>query len=247
MARRRPILVAAVLGALLVLGAVLLLYTSLDSIVREAIERYGSELTGTRVRVSSVDISPRSGQGTLRGLRVANPEGFGGGDAFRLGEITVRIDVGTLTGDPIVVEEVKIEGPVVNYQLDPKGRSNVSVIQSHVEGYSSGSGGSEGAGEPGAPKRLRIRRFSFENGTVELDAEALGVDKRSTNLPSLKLSDLGGRSGAPPDVIGKQVLVAFGRRVTKSVAASGLERTIDEKLGGKAAEAAKGILRSIMD
>ena len=62
-------------AAVVVIAAVAayLLLTSLDAIVERAIERYGSEITGTAVRVSSVDISLTSGRGTVRGLTVANP------------------------------------------------------------------------------------------------------------------------------------------------------------------------------
>ena len=52
------------------------LLSNLDSIVKSAIEQYGSEITGTRVRVGSVKITLTEGRGTIRGLRVGNPSGF---------------------------------------------------------------------------------------------------------------------------------------------------------------------------
>ena len=90
-------------GVLLILLALFLwfVYASLDSIVQTALETHGSRLTGTRVVVEDVDISPQSGEGTLRGLRIENPVGFSGSDAIRFGEVTLRIDVSTLVQDPL--------------------------------------------------------------------------------------------------------------------------------------------------
>jgi len=88
--------------------------------VKAAIERFGSDITGTKVTVGSVDISLKSGLGTIRGVRVDNPEGFSSDDAFELGEITVDLDVASLNRDPIVIEEIRILAPAVRGELDAK-------------------------------------------------------------------------------------------------------------------------------
>ena len=55
------------------------LYRSLDALLVAAIEHYGSEALGTSVQVDTVSLELQSGKGTVRGLRVANPEGFSAG------------------------------------------------------------------------------------------------------------------------------------------------------------------------
>jgi hypothetical protein len=46
---------------------------SVDSIVKAAIERVGSDVTQTEVTVDEVDISLTSGEGTIRGLLIGHP------------------------------------------------------------------------------------------------------------------------------------------------------------------------------
>jgi len=240
-------------GVLMMLLAVFLwvVYASLDSIVESALETHGSRLTGTRVQVEDVDISPRDGEGVLRGLRVENPPGFSRSDAIRFGEVELRFDASTLVSDPLVIEVVRIRAPRVSYEVKPTGRSNIDVIRANLERETrSGAGAANpetGQAPPAAAdappaRRLLIREFRFEDGSVVADARALGGKRLEAEIPPLRLSNLGGEEGAPADEVGKAVLVAFTRGVAKTVASKGLGKLLEEKLGGAAGEAAKGLL-----
>lgn len=59
-------LVAAVAVAIAVFG----LLSSLNSLVAQAIEKHGSEATGTEVGVSEVEISLKDGRGSIGGLEI---------------------------------------------------------------------------------------------------------------------------------------------------------------------------------
>lgn len=253
-ARRILVGLLGLAGVLMILLALFLyfVYASLDSVVESALETHGSRLVGARVQVEDVDISPQSGQGIVRGLRIENPPGFSRGDAIRFGEVELRIDPSTLMSDPLVIEVVRIEAPHVSYEVKPPGKSNIDVIRASL-GRQAGSGA--GAAKPaetgqGAPapadappvRRLVIREFRFEEGSVVADARALGGERSEAEIPPLRLSDLGGEKGAPGDEVGKTVLVAFTRGVAKTVASKGLGKLLEQKLGGGAGEAAKGLL-----
>ena len=247
--RRMLLGVVGAAGVLLILLALLLwfVYASIDSVVQTALETHGSRLTGTSVRLDDVDISPQSGEGTLRGLRIENPAGFSRGDAIRFGEVRLRIDVSTLVKDTLVIEEVRIDAPHVNYEVKPPGRSNIDVIRESLERHG-GKGAQAGKAKtpaqtpaPPAARRLVVRKFSFENGSVAADARALGGKQFEAKLPALRLSNLGGSAGAPADEVGKTVLVAFTRAVAKSMASRGLGKLLEGNLGG-AGEAAQGLL-----
>src|SRR3990172_6817500 len=92
----------------LVAAALFLLLSGLDRIVAAAIEKYGSEATGTKVGVSSVKIALKGGTGSIRNLSVGNPPGFSEPDAFRLEDISVAMDPGAVTGNPVVIDQVTI-------------------------------------------------------------------------------------------------------------------------------------------
>jgi hypothetical protein len=108
---KKLLIIAAVVLLVVIVGVGVYLYNSIDTIVKAAIEKYGSEITGTKVSVGSVDISLKTGRGTIRDVEVHNPKGFSSGVVFRLGEITVDIDVASLNKDPVVVERVTILAP----------------------------------------------------------------------------------------------------------------------------------------
>jgi hypothetical protein len=247
MRKSRTVLLAlAVVVAGVVVIAVVVLYSSLDSIVKAAIERYGTDITGTKVTVGAVEISPKTGRGTIRDLRVANPAGFPGGDAFRLREITVEVDISTLTKSLIVVNEVSVIAPEAAYVMNEKAQSNVGVIRDRVQSF----GGTDRSGAKGEEtddsKRLRIRRLNFEGGRVEAVASVLGKSQSETvALPPLWMSDVGGAGGAPPDEIGKIVMTAYVKAVTKAIADKGIGRVVD-KAKEKAKESATGALENLL-
>ena len=57
-------------------GVIFFLFSSLDGLVADGIETYGSEATKTKVVVDETEISPISGKVALRGLKIGNPEIF---------------------------------------------------------------------------------------------------------------------------------------------------------------------------
>ena len=80
---KKFLLVTVTLLVILFLGITF----SLDRIVKTGIESLGSEMTGTPVKVESVSISPISGEGTISGFTIDNPEDFEGESMMRIGEI----------------------------------------------------------------------------------------------------------------------------------------------------------------
>ncbi len=92
MTRGRKIIIVVGVLAAIIIGGVGYLLTNLDSIVKSAIAKYGSQVTKTAVRASSVKIQLTSGKGAIGGLTVANPPGFATPYAVRLGTISTRIN-----------------------------------------------------------------------------------------------------------------------------------------------------------
>ncbi|MGI9432524.1 MAG: hypothetical protein ACR2PQ_09940, partial [Myxococcota bacterium] len=92
---RRGLLVVAV-AAIVVARFLYWMLGSLDARIARATEHVGSELTGTSVRVGSVDVDPAEGAATPRNLRVASPAGFSSEPALAFGEILVALDVASV-------------------------------------------------------------------------------------------------------------------------------------------------------
>jgi uncharacterized protein involved in outer membrane biogenesis len=242
---KKILIIAAVVVVLIVVVAYSLL-SNLNSIVAAAIEKNGSEVTQTDVSVSGVEIALRDGRGSIKDLRVANPDKFRAPYVFSLADITLDIDVKSLREDPVVIEEIRIQTPVVIAEVTKTGASNIDELRKRVQAYAAGS--SKESGESDGPaKRIRIKRFIFEKGSIEADASALGIGKRTVALPEIRLNDVGGAGGAPSGEIAKILLTTLAGKAASEVAGSELNRLMEEKLGGSVTDKAKKLLEKIGD
>ena len=216
-----------IVAVLVVIIAALAYYflSNLNSLVAGAIEKNGSDVTRTDVSVSGVDIAIREGRGSIKGLRVANPSGFKSSHAFSLDDMTVEIDIKSLREDPIIINEIRILAPTVNAEVTKTGASNIDELRTRVASYSAGSAG-DGGESGGAAKRIRIKEFIFEKGVIEIDATALGLEKRTVTLSEIRLSDVGGHNGAPPGEIAQIILTAVAGKAASEISNSEINRLL---------------------
>jgi hypothetical protein len=230
MKRARKLFIAVVL-LLLVATGFIFLWTNLNWFVKNAIEHYGSQATKTSVRVASVSIKPAEGKGAIEGLTVANPKGFTSARVLSLGSIMVKIDPGTITTSPVVIDDVHISSPLVVYEMDKSGTSNIDVLKKNI----ASSGGNIGKQpsdkkKPGKETRLRINKLMVESGRVDVLVSALGARPKTVTLKRIEITDIGGQTGATPDQIAKQVLNAIVTEVTREVADAGARQLLDKGL-----------------
>jgi uncharacterized protein involved in outer membrane biogenesis len=223
---KKKIIISIVVAiALFIAGSVFYVLTNLDSIVKAAIEKYGSEATKTAVHVSSVRIKLSNGEGALRGLTIADPPGFSFPSIMTLDDVSVRIAVKTVTHTPIVIDNVLVSGPEVFYEMKEDGTANIDVLRKNLA-----SGPSREAQPKKASKgkeiRLRIRKFVFEKGKVHVRVAKLGDS--TLDLARLELNDIGKQNGATPDEVGRIVATALAEETAKAVAKSGGQRLLQK-------------------
>jgi uncharacterized protein involved in outer membrane biogenesis len=227
----KKVLIVFIAVVVLIVAGVVYMLSNLDSLVAKAIEKHGSRVTQTSVTVSGVELSLKEGRGSITGLRVESPEGFDVRDAFTLGDITLDIDIQSLRGEPVVIDEIRVIAPVVNVEIRENGASNIDELRKNVNesvGGSAGDGGDSG----GKEKKIRIRRFVFEEGSIEVDASALGQEKRQFTLPEIRLDDIGGADGETPDEIAKIILGEVIKKAASEISGSGVKGWLKSKLGG---------------
>jgi hypothetical protein len=223
---KRILIIGGVVVAILAL-VVYILFTSLDSVVEAAIEKYGSEITQTTVTLDAVKISLTDGQGALKGLSVGNPEGFTAAHSFQLGKIKMTLDIGTITGDTVVVNEILIDKPVVTYELSPHG-SNIAAIQRNVQAYMGPGGGSKDDGGEG-PK-LVIKDLYIKGGEVNVKATVLKERELSARLGDIHLKDIGkDKSGASPGEVVERIMAHLTKGVGSAVATLNLDEVLRAK------------------
>jgi hypothetical protein len=241
-------IIALVIVAAVIAGVWMLL-SNLNSLVAGIIEDEGTKVTETSVTVSGVEIKLREGSGSIDNLAIASPPGYEADRVFSLGNITVDLDLESLRSDPIVIDEVRISAPEVNAEFKESGASNIDEIRKRVQAYSAGNGGGDSGGDAGGgeAKKIRIKTFVFEKGRIAVDASALGVEKRTVDLPEFRLTNLGGPGGATPDAIAKEVMAAVAKQVTKEIAQSEAKKLIEDQLGGTIEETAREKAKGLLD
>jgi uncharacterized protein involved in outer membrane biogenesis len=236
MKRNKIVLIIAAVIIAVIAALVILTVTNLDQIVKTAIERYGSDATGTSVHVGSVKIELAKGTAAVSRLTVANPPGFSAPHLLSLGSISVTVEPRTATSPVIVIDEVRLTGPQVTYERNDKGQANVDVIRRNL--------GSAGPAKPaedkstrGSGKKLRIKKLVVENGTVEVRIAGLDEKPRTATLGRIELHDIGGASGATPDQAARQVITAVlsetSRQAVQAGATKMLEKGLQQMMQGR--------------
>lgn len=223
----KGVLIGLVILVVIVAGALFYVWSSLDSIVAAAIEKYGSEATKTEVRVDSVKLALTEGSGAISGLSVANPPGFSEPNVFALGKISTKLNTATLTQDPVVIEEIYIGAPHVYFEINEQGQSNLKVLQDNM--------GSKAPAKPEKAKsevNLVIRRLVIEEGKVDAKVAALPDQDRSAPLPRIELRNIGDKQrGATGEEIARVVLQELIKQVGPAVAKLGVNKYLDKKVG----------------
>lgn len=219
MRKGKIILIGITALALGIAVAVVYVLININSIVKEAIEKYGSQAAKTEVGVSSVDIRLSTGEGTVRRLSVSNPKGFKPRDIFSLENISVRMDIKTVSRSLIVIQEIRISGPEVFYEMNRSGVSNIEVLKKNMETAENGK--KTAKRKPGEKEvKLYIKKLLFEKGRVEARVAALGERPIQLNLPRLEMSEIGINGGAAPSEVARIVITALAEETAKVVARS---------------------------
>jgi hypothetical protein len=229
-----------VVGAVIVIVVVVFAFvlSSLDALVKEAVEKVGSDATQARVSLDKVEISLQSGSGALNGLKVGNPKGFQTPTAFELGRISVTIDTAKTGAEVVVIKEIVIDKPKVTYELAGT-TSNVDAIKRNVDAYAKqfSSGGAKKSGE--GPK-LIIDNLYIKGGEVGVSAAFLKGKALSTPLPDVHLKDIGKKEkGADPAEVTQKIIDSMTQGASKAVSGLGLNKMMGEatKAAGEAAKA----------
>ena len=236
---RNVILIAGGGMLLAAIGAGIWLYSSLDSLVKSAIETYGPQITGVSVKVGSVNLSPTSGQGTIKNLRLGNPPGYKTRHAVTVGEITVRLDPASIASNPVLIRDILVSGVDVSYEKIGN-TTNLETIQRNVDAYMRKSGG--GKASAGGPEtKMIIDSLVIRSTRASVTSSLTAGSTVTTSIPDVRLRDIGKRSnGATAGEVTRQVMNALVSAVTRAATAALGNIT---KGAGKAADSVRGLFR----
>lgn len=220
--------------------------------VKSGVETYGPRVTQTKVTLDGVNLSIFSGSGTLKGLKVGNPDGYQSENIFALDQIDLKLDTSTVLSDTIIINEIIIKKPDISYEKTLTS-SNLKQLLKNIEDFTGPASGPEPDSEPdtGAKKQVVIRKLLIEDGTIYVGA--LGVGQTVT-LPRIEMNNIGegGRyvtMAEAVELVLAQVLKSVGPAIANAgnlggvavdaLKTQGLEKV--DQAADKAAESIKGL------
>ncbi len=219
----------------LAIGLYVTMQFFLGSIVKAGVNKFGPAMTQTRVELGGANISPLSGEGTLNGLVVGNPQGWSNADALRLGTVHVSLEPFSLFKDHIVINEIVIDQPEFLYETKLVA-SNIGDLLKNIEAAMGGNKAAEPQ-KDGKPIKMVIKKFTLRNGKVTLGVGATAIP---LPMPPVELTDIGAAEGG---ITPAGVVFAVMRSVTTSVVAATTQAlgAVGGTSGAAALESAKQV------
>lgn len=240
----KKVLLALLIIVALIVGAAWFLLGNAGSIIKEQIEQQGSKFLDTPVSVSDVKLSLREGRLGINGVQVKNPNGFSQANAFSLGGI--KLNLGSVSGEPYTVQEVNIAAPAILYEVDSSGKGNLLALKDNLmKNLPKGDPGADNQQEGTAvnPKvivekvtvsdvQLKLNFEQFDLGDIDVGKKVYEV-----TLPTFHAGSVGKPNGLPADQVGAAIvdkmldnIIAQAEAEAKNRAKAALKAKAKEKL-----------------
>lgn len=213
---------------------------SLNEYIKVQIETIGKQITEQEVTVNNVDIQLTKGAGSILGLSLANPQEYTYPHAFTLGEITLDINIESLTKEPIIIDAIVIKDPKAFVQFTSSGDSNIKdlldTIQKNIPNANDAQAEESETTAKTEPK-LTVSKVILAGTALTVDLSALGNKEHSAELQDIVLTNIGGKNGLPASELGGVIIKEALSKIwseTKNTQKEQLKKQATDKLKDKA-------------
>jgi len=233
---KKILLLFAAIALVVAAGSFGYLYLSLNTLVKKGVETIGPKITRSDVKLDSALLLPFSGSGSLKGLVIGNPEGFGKSYALKVGKISVNVDKDTLLSDTIVITEIRISQTSITLEGTLRG-NNLGKLMENIKSYDSGS--KTPKGKQNTPSKKFIVKRVFVTGIqLNVAASALGQSVSQTlPLGDIHLENLGSEhSGISAADVAQQIMIPLINSAIREginiLSKQGLQQLEQQGVGG---------------
>lgn len=231
--KKKLLKIVAVLAVLFVVTMVVV-YFMLGSIIKKGVETVGPKLTKGDMTLGSASLSIL-GSGGIKNLEIGNPKNgdFTSPFAFKLGSASVKVKIGSIMSDKILIEEILIDGAEVCFE--GLTGSNHKKILENIEAFTGSEDKEPADKKEDSKKKIEISFFKMTNTKVHL--HLLGVTV-PLSLPNFEKKDIGKENPKGADI--KDVVASVYDGLYNSIL--GLVESSGEqisKLTGKTIDAIK--------
>ena len=142
------------------------------------------------------------------------------------------IELKSLGKQPLVLDELIIDSPVVNMEINQRGGSNLKEILDNVSKNTGQADAKAETGDSGEPMRIAVRKLRIDGVTFTESNPLEEGEPRSGTLPTIEKTNVGGSNGATPGELGKIIVGELGGQIIKQAAKKKTMEVIEEKTGG---------------
>jgi len=210
----------------------------INALVKKGVETIGPDITQSEVQLERVALSLFSGEGTLHGLRIGNPEGFSDENLMLLGEINVKLHPRSLLSDTIIIERVHVRAPQLRIEQTTRG-NNLQRLMGNVQSFAPPSEDVEA--KEGAGKDIIIKELIIEEGVLVGSAFGQSVNVK---LARIELNNIGtGEDGMNVSDVVQLVLGEVLKQVGPALRGlGGSFRDLGDNLLERGGEASDGVI-----
>jgi hypothetical protein len=203
------VLVVVVLIAVAMIG----LYLGADALATTGVERGATYAMGVNTTVDSLHLRLLSGGLTMRGLTVANPEGYASDHFLKSGTFDVQVQPASVFGDPVVIDHFELDGLDVNIEQKLTG-SNVGAITDNLKRLAS----AKTEEDKGPGKKVKVSRIVIKDVVAHfhLPTSAAGTGPITVKVPEIVMTDVD--SGRPQGILISQLVAKIVPAVLAQVA-----------------------------
>lgn len=237
----KKLLIAVVVLVLILVIAVVVIASQAGNLIQRGVETYGPDITGTSVTLSDVDISLLSGQASINNLVVGNPKGFKTDHAFKVGEVSIELDLSSLSSEQVRIKKILIAGAELTYEQIDK-RSNIDALRRNVEKNTGGASSADSDGDTSSGSDVQVIIDDlYINGTqVKVRADVLGKqEEQSVTIADIHLQDLGKGGDSSIASVVDEVVRLVTKAATKAAIKELGERKVKEAIDKKKGEVLK--------
>lgn len=216
------------LFGILVIAAIVIIYLFGSSFIaktmKAGVEKIGPQVTQTSVELNNVDLSILSGNVSLQGLYIGNPDGFKSEHVFALGQIDIDMAPRSIFSDTIVINKIYIRQPEMSYEKTLTS-SNIKKLQKNIEAFTKQEEKAEeeqteaaATEKEGASKQVVISELIIEDCKVFVGLMGAGTE---IVIPEIVVNNIGGEGGEQSlaealNVVLTEVLTQVGAAVAQS-------------------------------
>jgi len=220
---------------------------ALNNLIKVKIEQIGKEVTEQSVTVQGVDVKLLKGIGTIKGLVLPNPKKYKANSLFSLNEITLDINLASLTTDVIIIDKIVIDSPEAVVEFTKTGGSNIQDIIDAIDKKRPSSTASNKSAQSSTDKAeaiIKVKQFVLAGVALSVDLTELGNKVHKKTLTDISLVNVGGDKGLPASQLGAELLKQSLASIWKQ-AKNEQQKQVKNKLKDKIKEKLSGFLDKI--